>query len=72
MTYTPRTPEGLRSLNHLEPADAVLRAWTDPGPHPEWHGMTRLELHRSMPLLARALERLEIQATAQPATHPVE
>ena len=68
MTYTPRTPEGLRSLDHLEPADAVLRAWTEAGPNPEWHARTRAELHDSMPLLARALDRLEIQATAQPAT----
>ena len=62
MTYTPRTPEGLRSLDHLEPADAVLRAWTEPGPHPEWHERTRAELHLAMPLLARALDRLEAEA----------
>lgn len=70
MTYTPRTPEGLRSLDHLEPADAVLRAWIDPGPHPEWHERTRAELHLAMPLLARALERLERREARKPRLLP--
>ena len=66
MTYTPRTPEGLRSLDDLPPAEAVLRAWTDPGPNPEWHERTRHELHGSMPLLARALDRLEAETPKPP------
>lgn len=57
-TYTPRTDAGLRQYDHLSALDAVIRAWTEPGPNPAWHEMTRKEVHDSMPLLARALDRL--------------
>jgi hypothetical protein len=58
VSHTPVTPAGLRSLDHLGPLDAVVRAWTDPGPHPQWHRKMQAEVRDSMPLLARALDRL--------------
>jgi hypothetical protein len=58
VSHTPVTPAGLRSLDHLAPRDAAVRAWTDPGPHPPWHRKMQAEVRDSMPLLARALDRL--------------
>lgn len=54
---TPTTPQGLRSLDHEDPIAAVIRAWSDPGPRPEWHRRAQAEVRRAMPLLARALDR---------------
>ena len=55
---TPTTPEGLAQYDHLPAAEAVVRAWTEPGDHPAWHRDRQAELCKSMPLLARALARL--------------
>ncbi len=42
----------------MPPAEAVVMAWTYPGRRPDWHAMCKAELRASMPLLARALDRL--------------
>lgn len=55
---TPITPGGLRKLDGLPAAEALVRAWTEPGPAPRLHEQERAELHRRMPLVARALDRL--------------
>jgi hypothetical protein len=55
---TPTTPAGLRRYDQLDPAAAVLAAWTQPGANPGWHADAQHAVRRSMPLLARALDRL--------------
>lgn len=56
---TPHTPDGLKKFDHLSPVEAVRRAWADEGRVPWWHRFHRRDLHNRMPLLARALDRLE-------------
>lgn len=34
----------------------ILNAWTNTGPHPEYHRRMQVEVHQAMPTLARALE----------------
>lgn len=36
---------------------AIMAAWINPGPHPEYHRAMQAEVHRTMPVLAAALER---------------
>lgn len=55
----PVTPEGLKMYDHLAPEEAAAFAWADPGLHPTFHGRARQEVRDAMPLLARALDRLE-------------
>lgn len=58
MRLTPTTPRGLRRYDDLPPAEAVVQAWTSPGPRPDWHHACVAEVRAAMPLLARALDRL--------------
>jgi hypothetical protein len=54
-----KTPAAnLEKYDHLDAADAVINAWLDPGDNPVWHRVMQKELHETMPLLARAIERL--------------
>lgn len=55
---TPVTPGGLRQYDHLPPDEAVIAAWTRPGPRPDWHRERVDDVRAGMPLLARALDRL--------------
>lgn len=55
---TPTTPDGLCRYDRLPPAEAARRAWTEPGPNPDWHRQMQDEVRRRMPLLVRALERM--------------
>jgi hypothetical protein len=64
---TPVTFEGLRQYDNLPPEEAVRLAWTRPGPRPDWHAVCVAEIRASMPLLARALDRLGT-ASAESAT----
>lgn len=43
--------------DHLHPVDAVLCAWTVPGPVPAYHAAMQQQVRDAMPLLARALDR---------------
>ena len=52
------TPRGLRKFDHLPPAEAVIAAWTSTGSNPSWGEAAIAETRASMPLLARALDRL--------------
>ena len=61
---TPTTAAGMRALDHLNPVDAVVAAWTAPGAHPGWHQQAINQVRRTMPILARHLDRL---ATEHPA-----
>lgn len=55
---TPTTPAGLAQFDHLDPVEAVARAYTERGRAPYLHLRAVAELHRTMPVLARALDRL--------------
>lgn len=55
---TPTTPAGLRRFDDVDPAQAVVRAWTDPGRFPGWHARAQRVVRSAMPVLARALDRL--------------
>lgn len=48
---------GVRRYDDLPPLDAIVAAWTEPGPNPFWHKRARMAVHRAMPELARALDR---------------
>lgn len=55
---TPADPQRVHDLAHTgDPADAVIRAWTNPGPNPQWHEAARREVRKTMPVLAAALDR---------------
>lgn len=54
---TPYTESGLKQYDHLHPLEAVLRAWTEPGPRPDWHRAKKEHVRAASPLLARALDR---------------
>ena len=56
---TPVSPAKLRRYDHLPAAEAASRAWAKPGVNPEWHREMRQRVRDAMPLLARALDRLE-------------
>ena len=58
MSHTPVTPEGLARFDDLTPVQAVVKAWTVPGSHPDWHNHMKAMLSNQMPVLARALDRL--------------
>lgn len=66
-TYgTPATPVDPGAIDRFvygspDPVDAVIRAWVDPGVNPHWHAFRRDMLHRDMPVLAAALDRLAAQ-----------
>jgi hypothetical protein len=55
---TPASSTGVRKFDHLSPAEAVQRAWLDPGNHPDWHRRMQERVRLEMPVLARALDRL--------------
>lgn len=44
---------------------AVIKAWTDAGPHPLHHREYQRELRREWPTLAKALDRLARTETRQ-------
>lgn len=51
----------------LPAADAVARAWQDPGPrHGTWHASARREIERLMPMLAQHLDRLREELELPP------
>lgn len=57
--HTPYTDGGLAMYDHLSPAEAVWQAWSDPGPYADWHAKCQRQVHALMPVLARALDRME-------------
>jgi hypothetical protein len=56
---TPVTQAGLRRYDHLPAAEAVKLAWSDPGSNLSWHRKMQALVEEQMPLLARALDRLQ-------------
>lgn len=55
---TPVTPGGLQKFDKLPPPVAAASAWMDGGRNPAFHEIRRQEMRLTMPLLARALDRL--------------
>lgn len=55
----PAMPGGLWQYDDLPALDAVLAAWTRPGRSPRYHRAMQAEARAAMPVLARALDRLE-------------
>jgi hypothetical protein len=58
--------------DHLPAAEAVARAWLDPGPQSgTWHQHARRDVAEILPLLARALDRLLVELNdVLPSTDP--
>ena len=55
--HTPSTPRGRAAYDHLPHLDAIVEAWTTPGPRPTWHRRAQDEVRKAMPVLAHALDR---------------
>jgi len=51
--------EGPHQYDHLPAAEAARRAWTHYGVRPVWHLLAQETVRNAMPVLARALDRLE-------------
>lgn len=58
---TPVSPQGLLRYDRLPPAEAARRAWTNAGTNPQAHRAAKDHVRMVMPLLARALDRMEEQ-----------
>lgn len=48
----------LQRYDDLPPVEALIKAWTNAGPHVVWHKENQRELRRHMPLVARAIDRI--------------
>lgn len=55
---TPYTYEGMIKFDSLPPQQAIVRAWTELGNHPEWGKKCKDNVRRQMPVLAHNLDRL--------------
>lgn len=55
---TPINISRIEIYDHLSPQEAVVAAWTKAGNNECWHRQCKVQLRNSMPLLARAIERL--------------
>jgi hypothetical protein len=60
-------PTGLARYDDLPPAAAVAAAWSEPGASTEWHGRGKAVVTSTMPLLARALDRLAEDPPTRPS-----
>ena len=63
MAETPITEEGLKQFDNLPPAEAILAAWNTPGPEPIWHEEAKRLVRNLMPVMARAIDRLNSKET---------
>lgn len=54
----PQPSPGYAMYDHLSPEEAVREAWIREGSDPKYHHWAQSEVRRTMPLLARALNRL--------------
>lgn len=55
---TPFTEEGLVQYDGFSPGEAIFMAWSEPGDFPRWHAKQQEEVRKTMPVLARALDRM--------------
>lgn len=56
-------------MTHEESYTAIMAAWMNPGPHPGYHRAMQAEVHRTMPVLAAALERAARDVAHRQPTH---
>lgn len=49
----------------MRAADRAVRAWTNPGPHPDYHRAMVARLERDWPTLAQAMKELAAQSGRQ-------
>lgn len=56
-------------MRHEENYAAIMAAWMNPGPHPGYHRAMQAEVHRTMPVLAAALERAALDVARRRATY---
>lgn len=54
---TPYSEDGIRKLDDLPAADAVLLAWAMKGRNPKYHERAQQQVRDLMPVLGRALDR---------------
>ena len=57
------------TLMTQEQLDEIMAAWMNPGPHPGYHRAMQAEVHRTMPVLAAALERAALDMTRRRPAH---
>lgn len=55
---TPFTDKGLKQYDELDAVDAVVLAWNNTGANAAFHIRAKASVRQSMPVLARALDRL--------------
>lgn len=60
---TPVSAMGLTKYDGLPAAEAARLAWTRPGIKPDHHARAVAQVRDAMPVLARALDRLEEEPT---------
>lgn len=67
------TMSGLEKYDKLDPRDAVLMAWVNPGRNPRFHLAAQRRVRVEMPLLARALDRraADFEAQGRPVPKPL-
>jgi hypothetical protein len=61
-----RDGEALRLAMTGTSIEAVIAAWNEPGPHPDWHERAKSQVRDAMPVLALALDRLARDHTVTP------
>lgn len=50
---------GLHKFDHLPPEEAARQAWNEPGANYYYHHVIKRNVRNQMPVLARALDRME-------------
>lgn len=56
---SPVTEEGLKMFDDIQAEYAIYLAWNDPGEHAYFHEIQKDKVRKAMPLLGRALDRLD-------------
>ncbi|MDP8928652.1 MAG: hypothetical protein M3O70_08790 [Actinomycetota bacterium] len=60
------TESGLRQYDDVDPYEAAVRAWVNPGRAPGAHAAAKRGVRALMPLLARALDRMAAEQPQVP------
>lgn len=57
-------------MSHEENYAAIMAAWMNPGPQPGYHRAMQAEVHRTMPVLAAALDVARRRPAHRPELRP--